>query len=261
MSFSTPPVVTELLAWFEREGRDWPWRRTRDRWVVLVSEVCLQQTQVGRAAGHVERILERYPTPADLAIAPLADLLVLWSGLGYPRRARSLHLAARQIASDGWPDDYRTLPGVGPYTDAALRCFADGEAVVPPDINTRRVLARLFPAGPPSADCVPALRTHAWEWGQAVMELGQRVCRARALCDACPLLARCPSAGTNEVIASAPQSKYEGSLRQRRGNLLRTLTTAGEAQFEYDEAAACSLVEDGLARRSADGSLLLPPAD
>jgi A/G-specific adenine glycosylase len=254
-------IADTLLAWFEREGRDWPWRATRDRWCILVSEVCLQQTQVGRAAPFINRILERFPEPAVLAEAPLAELLALWQGLGYPRRARNLQLAAQLVAEQGWPDSYRDLPGVGPYTDAALRCFADEQPVVPPDINTRRVLGRLFPDGKvtaPAAALAPGRA--AWAWGQAVMELGQRTCRARANCAECPLEALCPSAGTLEVVASPRQARYEGSMRQRRGVLLRALTTDGEAPFDTDAEAAETLVRDGLAARSADGAWLLPAA-
>src|SRR5690606_18295853 len=127
----TPPLVHAILDWFEREGRDWPWRRSRDRWTVLVCEVCSQQTQIARAAVFVERILDRFPAPGDLARAELGELLVLWQGLGYPRRARNLWLAAQHVAQQGWPDDLTQLPGVGPYTDAAVRCFADEQPVVP----------------------------------------------------------------------------------------------------------------------------------
>lgn len=250
-----------ILDWFDRDGRDWPWRRTRDRWTVLVCEVCSQQTQIARAAPYVERILARFPSAADLAAADLAELLVLWQGLGYPRRARNLHLAARQIAACGWPADLRELPGVGPYTAAAIRCFADEHPVVPPDINTRRVLARCFPAGAPTHESMPALAERAWSWGSALMELGQTSCRARASCDECPVAELCPSAGTEQVIASPRQARYAGSLRQRRGVLLRAVTRAGAARWDDDPEAAESLVQDGLAVRSPGaGELLLPPA-
>lgn len=254
-------LVHAILDWFDREGRDWPWRRSRDRWVVLVCELCSQQTQIARAAPFVERILDRFPQPADLARAELGELLVLWQGLGYPRRARNLWLAAQAVADAGWPDDLRDLPGVGPYTDAAIRCFADEEAVMPPDINTRRVLARCFPGGAPNADTMPLLTGRAWAWGSAVMELGQTTCRARAVCEACPVRELCPSAGTDEVIASPRQARYAGSMRQRRGTLLRAVADAGFAAWHDDEDAALSLVADGLASRGgAEDELLLPPA-
>ena len=253
-------LTRAILEWFDVEGRDWPWRSTRDRWVVLVCEVCSQQTQIARAAPFVERILDRFPTPRDLARAELGELLVLWQGLGYPRRARNLWLAAQAIAAGGWPADLRELPGVGPYTDAAIRCFADEEPVVPPDINTRRVLARCFPAGAPTADDDPLLAERAWTWGSAVMELGQTTCRAKARCDECPVRELCPSAGTEDVIASPRQAAYAGSMRQRRGTLLKAMTTDGFAAWDDDPDAAQSLVSDGLAARGGqDGELLVPP--
>lgn len=252
-------IVDELLTWFGQEGRDWPWRATRNRWNILVSEVCLQQTQVHRAAPFIERILTRFPEPGALACAPLGELLEMWQGLGYPRRARNLHQAAQLIDAEGWPERYLDLPGVGPYTDAALRCFADEEAIVPLDINTRRVISRLFPGGAPTPDTEPRLATQAWSWGQAVMELGQRTCTARAQCHACPLALLCPSRGTDEVIASAPQKRYAGSMRQRRGDLLRALLAEGFVDASRDIEAAESLIADGLCRHDAPRGLLLPP--
>ena len=253
-------LATTLLDWFDREGRDWPWRRSRDRWVVLVCEVCSQQTQIARAAPFVERILDRFPQPEDLAGAELGELIVMWQGLGYPRRARNLWLAAQAIATDGWPEDLRDLPGVGAYTDAAIRCFADEEAVVPPDINTRRVLARCFPDGAPTPAALPILGQRAWAWGSALMELGQTACLAKAACDACPVAVLCPSAGTTQVIASPRQQRYAGSMRQRRGDLLRAVTSQGFAQWDDDPDAAETLVTDGLGRRGGpEHELLLPP--
>ena len=249
-----------ILEWFDVEGRDWPWRSSRDRWTVLVCEVCSQQTQIARAAPFVERILDRFPTPGDLAVAELGELLAMWQGLGYPRRARNLWLAARQLHEHGWPDDLRELPGVGPYTDAAIRCFADEAPVMPPDINTRRVLARCFPDGAPTHDELPLLAERAWAWGSAVMELGQTSCRAKAACESCPIEQLCPSAGTEDVIASPRQARYAGSMRERRGTLLRAITAAGVAAWDDDPDAAESLVADGLASRGGqDGELLLPP--
>ncbi|MCW2928851.1 MAG: mutY [Thermoleophilia bacterium] len=261
MAASPTPRIDAILDWFDVHGRDWPWRASRDRWTVLVCEVCSQQTQIARAAPFVERILDRFPQPRDLARAELGELLAMWQGLGYPRRARNLWLAAQAIDASGWPEDLRDLPGVGPYTDAAIRCFADEEAIVPPDINTRRVLARVFPDGVPGAAEHPALARRAWHWGSAVMELGQTTCRAKAVCEACPLLELCPSAGTLEVIASPRQARYAGSMRQRRGTLLRAVIEQGFASWFDDEPAAESLVTDGLARRGGtEHDLLLPPA-
>lgn len=240
----TDPIITTLIEWFERDHERWPWRATRDRWLVLVSEICLQQTQASRVVPFFECIAARFPTPESLAAAPLHDLLVLWQGLGYPRRARSLHQAAQIIATSGWPERYEVLPGVGPYTADAMRCFADEDPVLPLDINVRRVVARVFPDGAP-----PPPPDRSWLWGQAVMELGQLHCRARARCDSCPLREPCPSQGTVEVIASPRQAPYVGSMRQRRGVLLRELTAGRSVPIARDPEAAASLIADGLACR------------
>jgi A/G-specific adenine glycosylase len=185
----------------------------------------------------------------------------MWQGLGYPRRARNLWLAAQEITANGWPEQLRDLPGVGPYTEAAIRCFAYEQPVLPPDINTRRVLARVYPGGAPDHESLPLLAERAWAWGQAVMELGQTSCRAKAQCAACVVEALCPSAGTEEVIASPRQKRYAGSMRERRGKLLRAVSDAGCASWDSDPDAAESLVGDGLASRGgSELELLLPPS-
>lgn len=244
--------VWRLVEWFRREGADLPWRRTRDRYRVLVAEAQLQATQVARVLPYYRRFVERWPTAADLAGAELGEVLAAWHGLGYPRRARNLHAAARVVAERGWPEPDRLtdLPGVGPYTAAAIRCFADGEDVLPVDVNAARVVARRFPEGWPGAP-----EGAGWEAGQAVMDLGRVWCTARApRCEAgCPLRDGCPAAEAGTVLETTPpgrrQGRYEGSLRQRRGRLLADLASRGWASASRDPEAAASLVADGLADR------------
>ncbi|MEW6581633.1 MAG: A/G-specific adenine glycosylase [Actinomycetota bacterium] len=251
--------MDRLIGWFRADGADLPWRRTRDRYAVLVAETQLQATPVARVLPYYERWMERWPTAQALAGARLGDVLAAWQGLGYPRRARNLHLAARRIAEEGWPEPGRLtdLPGVGPYTAAAIRCFADGEAVLPVDTNVARVLARRFPGGWPGT---PA--GAGWDVGQALMDLGRLWCAARApRCDAgCPVRAGCPAADSGDPAAADPprrrQARYEGSMRQRRGVLLRALAERGAVEVERDPDAAATLLADGLARRR--GRRLVP---
>ena len=131
-----------LSSWYATEGRDLPWRRTNDPYAILVSELMLQQTQVERVVPRYIAWLERWPTAEALAAAPPGDAIREWQGLGYNRRALNLHRAAREVADAGWPEDLTELPGVGPYTAAAIRCFAYGENVLPVDVNVARVLRR-----------------------------------------------------------------------------------------------------------------------
>ena len=131
-----------LLAWYDRVGRDLPWRRTRDPYAILVSEVMLQQTQVERVVPRFLAWLERWPDVDSLADASPAEVIRAWQGLGYNRRALNLHRAARRVTADRWPDDLTELPGVGRYTADAIRRFAFDEEVLPVDVNVERVLRR-----------------------------------------------------------------------------------------------------------------------
>ena len=131
-----------LLAWFGENARQFPWRETRDPYAILVSEVMLQQTQTSRVVPRYVEWLARWPTVEALAAAPVGDVIRAWQGLGYNRRAVNLHRAARQIASEGWPDDLAVLPGIGRYTADAVAAFALGRAVLPVDTNVRRVQER-----------------------------------------------------------------------------------------------------------------------
>jgi A/G-specific adenine glycosylase len=222
-----------LLAWFAVSGRDLPWRRTTDPYSVLVSEVMLQQTQVERVVPRYERWLERWPTVESLAVASPAEVIVEWQGLGYNRRALALHRAARQIAAEGWPTDLTTLPGIGPYTAAALRNFAFGEDALPRDVNVDRVERRTGHSFSAAA-------------AQALMDLGATVCLARVpRCETCALAPECPSRGIREAPLRR-QSRFEGSFRQRRAATLRRVAAQPRAVTELDEDAVRALELDGL---------------
>jgi A/G-specific adenine glycosylase len=247
-----------LLEWYAREARELPWRRTQDPYAILVSEVMLQQTQVARVVPRYLAWLERWPTPEALARASISDVLAEWVGLGYNRRALRLREACAAVAGDGWPEDLRTLPGIGPYTAAAVGAFAFGRDELPVDTNVRRVLERtgFAPAATPP------------ELGQALMELGAIVCRAReAACDACPVAESCASAG---AVVVAPRSRagdgvvrerFEDSNRWVRGRIVEALAAGTELpegiELERLERAIDGLVRDGLVERGARG-LSLP---
>ena len=178
------PQTRPLLDWAGPARRDLPWRRTRDPWAVLVSEFMLQQTQVGRVMAPYATFLDRFPTPAACAAAPAADVIRLWAGLGYNRRALLLHRAAGAVMADHrgrLPDrlpELLRLPGVGPYTARAVLAFAFKRDVAVLDSNAQRVLSRALGRAVQQADAdrlVPS--GQGWAWNQAVLDLGATVCR------------------------------------------------------------------------------------
>ena len=258
--------VGVLLQWYERVRRPLPWRFTRDPYALLVSEVMLQQTQALRVVPYYERWLDRFPDARSLADAPVRDVLASWSGLGYNRRALALQNAARVVAEQGWPADLTALPGVGPYTAAAVASFAWDTQVAAVDTNVRRVLERRdgIARGPREVAAraqglVPAGR--AATFNQAMMELGAVVCRPRVpLCDSCPV-----SPGCHGPLPVAPRTRgaavrFEDTDRWARGRVLAALLAGEEPPVEGErrERALAGLERDGLIARGADGSARLP---
>jgi A/G-specific adenine glycosylase len=203
------------------------------------------QTTVTRAAEAWTAWMRRWPTVEALAGASLAEVLGQWQGLGYPRRARDLHRSARIVAESGWPPDLTELPGVGAYVAAAVRCFAYEQPVLPLDVNVRRVLQRRLGG---AAD----ISEDPWRSGQALMEFGQRICRARPRCEICPVAEGCAGPDTSAIGAPRPSRPFEGSLRQRRGRLLARVIAEGSIPVAgADAEAAQGLVADGLIERTA----------
>jgi A/G-specific adenine glycosylase len=237
-------MEAQLLAWFRETERPLPWRSSRDPYAILVSEVMAQQTQVERVVPRWERWLERWPTVEALAAASTADVIREWQGLGYNRRALSLHRAAQHVAAHGWPDELTELPGVGRYTADAVACFAFGRDVLPVDVNVRRVQERTGFAFTSAA-------------AQALMDLGATVCLARIpRCAACPLAEACPSRGrTYEPLRK--QGPFEGSFRQRRAETLRLVAASERPVGDLDRDAVDSLAKDGLVLVSG-GTVSLP---
>jgi A/G-specific adenine glycosylase len=249
------PLQDAVLAWYDRAGRDLPWRRTRDPYAILVSEVMAQQTQVARVLERYEPWLQRWPTAAALAAATPGEVLAAWVGLGYNRRALRLREAAAIVARDGWPRDaagLRRLPGVGPYTAAAVASFAFGERIAAVDTNVRRVAGRI---GATPAQLLPADR-HA-DWNQAAMELGATFCSARApACAPCPAAPWCASRGRVVVAArarGAPAPRFEETDRWLRGRIVAALAAGAELPAGIEparlERALAGLERDGLVER------------
>lgn len=228
MEGPSPREVQEpLLAWFDADHRDLPWRRTKDPYRILLAEYLLQRTRVVSGTPYYERFLERFPDVVSLAAAPEADVLRAWEGLGFYRRARNLHAAAKAIVRDHGghiPSDaatLATLPGIGPYTAGAVASIAFDEAVPAVDGNVLRVLARLFridsdvtrPSGRRRIDelarsLVPAVRPGTFN--QALMELGATVCTPRApACGRCPLGQLClaRAAGVQPSLPRLPKAR------------------------------------------------------
>lgn len=186
-----------LIAWYRKNRRDLPWRGSDDPYAVLVSEVMLQQTRVSAVVPYYRRFMHQFPTADALASAGEDEALAAWEGLGYYRRLRSLRSAARVVAESGWPDDLRTLPGVGRYTAAAVGSIALGRQEACADGNVKRVwsryLGRALTEGEAEEQSAKMMAGHtAGEWNQAVMELGATVCTPKSpRCGDCPLGAEC----------------------------------------------------------------------
>ena len=256
-----------LLDWYAQVRRPLPWRFTRDPYAILVSEVMLQQTQAARVAPYYERWLARFPDPAALAAAAPAEVLGLWSGLGYNRRALALRAAAREISHSGWPQPLTKLPGVGPYTAAAVASFAWDEQVAAVDTNLRRVIERRdgVRRGPAAlaaraAELLPEGR--AAEWNQAMMELGATVCRPRRPdCGACPVRRGCSGPLPAPTAPRRRRERFETTDRWARGRIVAALV-AGEPlpqlEPERRERALAGLAHDGLVVRGGDGEPRLP---
>ena len=267
-----------MLAWGVPRLRDLPWRAERDPWRILVAEVMLQQTRAERVVPRWHAFLERFPTPTDCAAAPLGDVLRLWQGLGYPRRARNLHATATvcvEVHDGDLPDDLGellALPGIGPYTARAVLAFAFERDVAVVDTNIARILARtegerLTPRRAQALADALVPEDHGWVWNQTIMDLGAVLCRPRPRCDECPLRTTCawnaagradPDPAVGSAGVSTTQARFEGSDRQRRGLVMAALVDGDRDAADFDEAIVAGLVADGLVERYGTGRLRLP---
>jgi A/G-specific adenine glycosylase len=262
--------VRGLLKWYAENGRDLPWRHTADPYRILISEVMLQQTQVDRVVPKYEVWLEAYPNWRKLAHASRADVLRLWSGLGYNSRAVRLHALAKLLVEEhngklpANEEELRKLPGIGPYTAGAIMVFAHNEPGSCIDVNVRRIVNRIYfskktglskrkpekmSAGSTGISRGISIREseavflksfpakRATDYGNALMDFGSAVCTAtRPKCDECPVFKLCKSKGPrpeeNQERARKKQQPFLHSNRWYRGQILKTLTTAQLSESE-----------------------------
>jgi A/G-specific adenine glycosylase len=295
---TTPPdrgnrLVQLVLEWYAKQARKLPWREAGvGAWPILVSEIMLQQTPVARVKPVYEAWIARWPTPIALAMDSVGSAVRAWGNLGYPRRALRLHESAIAIVERHGGEvpashhDLLALPGVGPYTAAAVASFAFGERHPVLDTNVRRVLSRVIAgteqprgASPSAAErhraeaIIPSDAAEASRWAAASMELGALVCTTRApRCDACPVARLCAWRASGQPTADAvPRHQtYFGTDRQARGRLLSMIrdhpqpTTHAElaAAWPFDagqrQRALAGLVSDGLVEALPDRSYALP---
>jgi A/G-specific adenine glycosylase len=260
------------LRWYRPRRTAYPWRRTRDPYAILVSEVMLQQTQAARVASSFGRFIDRFPTVASLASADRSDVIRQWSGLGYNRRAVSLWRTARLLVDEGdgaVPGEIaalRRLPGVGAYTASAVAAIAFGAPVAAIDTNVRRVVGRVLAGGNAVSKSELERLSTRWlgrcqarDWNEAVMDLGRSICRPRPRCGECPLRRHCRFMRSGAVAARPARSgsAFEGSSRQVRGDIVAALrhvpsgslaSLAARTAHPLDrvERAVIALVADGL---------------
>lgn len=228
---------SKLLAWYDTHARDLPWRQSRDPYRVWVSEIMLQQTRVAAVIDHYHEFLRRFPTVQRLAAAREASVLAAWSGLGYYRRARMLHAAAKVVAKERageFPttaEDWRTLPGIGRYTSAAIASIAFGEAAAVVDGNVERVVQRIAGQQMSAQQIWQAAESlldpeRPGDFNQAMMELGATVCTPRSpACLTCPVVQLCATRGEMEGLSKATKQRAREvhyALDRRNGSVFLT---------------------------------------
>jgi A/G-specific adenine glycosylase len=235
-----------LLAWYDLNRRDLPWRRDRDPYRVWLSEIMLQQTRVSAVLDHYRRFLQRFPTVQKLAFAREASVLAAWSGLGYYRRARMMHAAAKAIVKQhggkfpGSIAELRELPGIGRYTAAAIASIVFNAPAAVVDGNVKRVLGRVFGAGlsgEPLWQAAEALlsRRRPGDFNQAMMELGAIVCLPRQpRCSSCPVFSLCATRGRLEA--------HRKMVPQKRRDICYALDHRDHSIFLVQRAKHASLM-------------------
>jgi A/G-specific adenine glycosylase len=291
-------IISALLRWYRRDGRELPWRNEKDPYRILVSEVMLQQTQVARVQTKYREFLREFPTFRRLAEARTSEVIRTWRGMGYNGRALRLHLLSKIIVREfggKLPSDIeslRKLPGIGRYTAHAIACFAFRQQVPVVDTNIIRVLGRLYPVQSNGALPGPEIvwklaaahlpRSDAHDWNQALMDLGATICTAaRPRCEICPLRSLCPSAhaaprmvlrrsrvepGRNGIPNRIYRGKAIDILRDLKpGKSMSSLSLARKIATDFSErdrpwfrSLLESLERDGMVRMRGQTRISLP---
>ena len=286
------PLWTRLLRWYGKHGRDLPWRKTRDPYRILVSEIMLQQTQVSRGLIFYDRWLRQFPNWNKLAIATNSQVIQAWAGLGYNRRALMLRDIAREVVENGVPsteDGWRELKGIGPYTAAAISAFSLRQRALPIDTNVRRVLGRiLFGTTYPqptiddkiraNVDRVLPKRGRFYDVPQAIFDLATSHCTKVPTCAACPMRTVCPAATKflsgrvrvpKQMVRKAIESKHRDKRfpdRIFRGRILKLVRENGSVALDeigpavdagYDATLDRDWIVAMVGRMEKDGMLSL----
>ncbi|HUQ43015.1 MAG TPA: A/G-specific adenine glycosylase [Candidatus Limnocylindria bacterium] len=277
-------MQSAVIEWYGLNARDLAFRRTKDPWSVLLSEVIAQQTQARRAAEAWERLIAEFPTPASMAAASPASVIRAWRGLGYNRRALALHRAATAMVDRHGGrvpdalDDLLALPGIGPYTARAILSIAFDRPVAALDTNIRRVLSRAFLDVTPGPRALQEAADRlvpegvAATWTHALMDIGAAFCRPRhPRCDVCPLRAHCRFVAdgatvpprTRPGMARRPTPRFESTSRWLRGRILDQLRDAPDgAAVAFDAGIGehpVEAVHRALAEMARDGVIHLDP--
>lgn len=275
-------IQQTILLWYKQSGRQLPWRQTTDPYRILVSEMMLQQTQVDRVIPKYYCFLEKFPTVISLADAQTADVLKMWSGLGYNRRALYLQKCAQTIKekhNGKFPEtteELLALPGLGKYTAAAVQSFANNKDIVVIDVNIERIFKRIFYGKIGSAEAIAQHvlpKNESRNWHNALMDIGSLFCTAKKpKCDLCPAKQFCASANNKERIEATWKKKkvvpFKDSDRIVRGTILKLLTTQNgqeknaiyeqvlqqniKREREKFEEILVQLEKDGLVRREKE---------
>ena len=250
METETKNLKLDLINWYKKNRRQFPWRETNDPWKILIIETLAQQTQLERANQYYEKFLTRFPTPRSMSNSSLKVILRMWSGLGYNNRAKRLYEASKILEEKGFDQIYPNfdvLPGVGPYTKNAILSFAYGKKVLAVDTNIERVIQRYFGLDDTKGFFIEnskylLSRVDSRDLNQAFMDFGSSICKnLKPLCTICPIEKNCKKYFSKN---KKPYEKFKGSNREVRGKIIKLLIEKGSinSQKIIEEIDADSMI-------------------